>query len=129
MFASAGDDKKIRVYSVANDFSLMHTLEGHTNWVRPLSFSPDCTRIVSGSNDGSIRLWNPTAGSLLKKVDNAHTDYIWTVTHSPHGNLISSGGGDNTIKIWDATTLNLRRTFRQCKQTLFHPFGLPSIDK
>jgi len=55
MLATSGMDKKINVYSVANDFSRMHTLEGHTGWVWSLSFSPESTRLVSCSNDKAIR--------------------------------------------------------------------------
>ena len=91
MLATAGGDKKINVYSVANNFSHMHTLEGHTDQVISLSFSPDSSRLVSGSFDKSLRLWNPTAGTLLKTVNNAHTNWIYAITHSPNGNLIASG--------------------------------------
>ena len=109
MLASAGQDKKINVYSVANDFSRMHTMYGHTDAIFSLSFSPDSTRLVSGGADKSIRLWNPTEGTLLKKVYNAHKIYyISAVAHSPNGNLIASGSAESMIKIWDAKTLNLK---------------------
>jgi len=108
MLATAGSDKKINVYSVANDFLHMHSLEGHTDYVYSLSFSPDNTRLVSGGSDKSIRLWNPTEGTLLKIVDNAHTNGIGTLAHSPNGNLIASGSNDSTINIRDAKTLQLK---------------------
>jgi len=48
LLATASEDEKIIVYSVANDFSRMHTLEGHTSHIRSLSFSPDSNRLRLG---------------------------------------------------------------------------------
>ena len=108
MLASGGGDGKINVYSVADNFSRMYTLEGHTHWLSTLSFSPSSTRLVSGSFDKSIRLWNATEGTLLETVDKAHTNIILAVAHSPNGDLIASGSQQSTIKIWDAKTLKLK---------------------
>ena len=105
---ATGADETINMYSIANDFSLMYTLEGHTQAIRSLSFAPDSNRLVSCGGDKSIRLWNPTAGTLLETVGNAHTNEINTVAHSPSGNLIANCCDDGTIKIWDAKTLNLK---------------------
>jgi len=108
MLATSSWVKKINVYSVANDFSCMQTMEGHTKSIYSLSSPSDSTRLVSAGYDESIRLWDPTAGSLLKTVDNAHTNSITAITNSPNENLIASGSYDSTIKIWDAKTLKLK---------------------
>jgi len=109
MFATGeiGDDRTINVYSVANDFSRMHSLEGQRH-VFSLTFSPNSNRLVSGSYEGSIRLWNPTAGTLLKTVKNAHRRTVNSLVFSSNGNLIASGSADGAIKIWDAKTLKLK---------------------
>jgi len=118
MLATAGVDTKINVYSVANDFSRMHTLEGHNGWVQSLSFSSDSTRLVSGSGDRTIRLWNLTEGMLLKKVDNAQTRGIASVTHSETARQQRLGRNDQYLGRQDAEieVRNRRRAFRRCKR-------------
>ena len=96
------------MYSVANDFSRTHTLEGHRASVRSISFARNSAHLVSCSWDKSLRLWNPTEGTLLKTIDNAHTHHIEAIAHSPNGNLIASCSNDGTINIWDAKTLKLK---------------------
>jgi len=46
----------IRLWS-AGTGTLLRTLEGHTNGVSNLAFSPDSQHLVSASYDGTIRLW------------------------------------------------------------------------
>jgi len=93
---------------------LAHTLEGHTNWVRSLSFSPDCKFLCSGSYDKSIKFWNPADESLVKSIDQANTRYgVMSVSYSPNGRILVSAGDDKTMKIWDAETFELKHTFEQ----------------
>ena len=40
-------------------------LRGHTNRVRWISFSPDGSLLVSGSDDGTIKLWDGQTWSCL----------------------------------------------------------------
>jgi WD40 repeat protein len=40
-------------------------LEGHTDWVRGVAWSPDGSRLASASNDQTVRVWDPTAGSAV----------------------------------------------------------------
>jgi WD40 repeat protein len=74
-----------------------------TPTVNSVAFSPDGTRIVSGSSDKSVRVWDASTGAELK-VLNGHTSAVYSVAFSPDGTRIVSGSSDNSVRVWDAST-------------------------
>jgi WD40 repeat protein len=80
------------------------TLEGHSEWGRPVAFSPDGAILARGSDDGTIKLWDMKS---LKEIGilKGHSEYVWPVAFSPNGSTLASGSHDNTIKLWDVKSL------------------------
>ena len=70
--------------------------------VLSVAFSPDGTRIVSGSHDYTIRVWDARSGDVVAGPFEGHTDYVRSVAFSPDGTRIVSGSDDRTIRVWDA---------------------------
>src|SRR5687768_16549424 len=62
MLASGSYDNRIRLWRVSDGF-LLQTLDGHTESVDSVAFSPDGGTLASGSFDGSVRLWNVSDGA------------------------------------------------------------------
>jgi len=65
-----------------------------------VSFSPDGSRIASGSRDKTIKLWD-VKDDALTRTFKGHTKGVNSVSFSPDGSRIASGSVDTTIKRWD----------------------------
>jgi WD40 repeat protein len=72
------------------NFVCLKTLNGHSNYVRSVAYSPDGTKIISGSYDGTIKIWNANTGQCLKTLE-GHSDRVLSVAYSPDGTKIISG--------------------------------------
>src|ERR1700761_9371440 len=82
----------------------IQTCLGHQSYVKSVAFSPDGSRIASGSSDHSIRIWDADTGQAVGEPLLGHTDWIISVVFSPDGHKIASGSRDQSIRIWDAET-------------------------
>lgn len=83
--------------------TVVSTLTGHTWDVFSIVFSPDKTRLATGSKDCSVKIWDTTTGDFLCGHI-THLAWIRTLTFSPDGRLVASGSYDRTVHIFEITT-------------------------
>uniref|UniRef100_A0A182VUM5 CDC20/Fizzy WD40 domain-containing protein n=1 Tax=Anopheles minimus TaxID=112268 RepID=A0A182VUM5_9DIPT len=90
-------------------------LQGHTQEVCGLKWSPDGKYLASGGNDNLVHVWSAANGAPHATGDplhvfNAHQAAIRALAWCPwQPNVLASGGGtaDRTIKFWNVANGNL----------------------
>ncbi|KAB8335546.1 hypothetical protein SD80_004360 [Scytonema tolypothrichoides VB-61278] len=75
-----------------------NSLEGYTDSVTSVSFSPNGQIVVSGTADGTIKLWSRDGREI--KTFKAHDKKIISISFSPDSQKFVSGSEDNTPKLW-----------------------------
>ncbi len=83
------------------------TLDGHTDGLASLRFSPNGKRLASGADDGSVRLWDPIAGETLLVLD-AHEEPAVQVAFSSDGTRFATLGLNRGVRIHETTPPRLR---------------------
>ncbi|HLW03749.1 MAG TPA: hypothetical protein VKT82_34195 [Ktedonobacterales bacterium] len=78
----------------------LHKLEGLTEEVNWVAFSPDNRLLASARDDDkTIELWEVRTGRRVRTLE-GHTSFILCLAFSPNGRLLASGSADGTIRIW-----------------------------
>ncbi|MGN2638568.1 eIF2A-related protein [Nocardia takedensis] len=84
-------------------YTLLTPLGGHTDWVLAVTWSPNGTRLLTGSNDSTARLWDAHTGQPLHILA-GHIGPVEAVAWSPDGNRLLTGSTDKTARVWNAHT-------------------------
>jgi WD40 repeat protein/serine/threonine protein kinase len=82
---------------------LVHNLEGHTDGILSVAFSPDSKLLASAGFAGTVRIWDMAIGKETQQLPD-HTWAIASVAFSPDGQYLVSASNDTTVRVWDLAT-------------------------
>jgi len=84
---------------------VLYVLDGHTDLVPMVAWSPDSSMIATPSYDQTVKLWSASDGTLLHTLS-GHNAYVTTVVWSPDGTRLFSWGFDTSpnLFVWDVVT-------------------------
>ncbi|MCZ7579184.1 MAG: hypothetical protein M5U18_19940 [Dehalococcoidia bacterium] len=86
------------------------TFTGHADDVLTARFSPDGSRVVTGSADRTARIWNAATGELLAVLA-GHRSNVVSAIFSPKGDRVLTVSWQGDGRIWDAGTGHLLAAF------------------
>jgi WD40 repeat protein/serine/threonine protein kinase len=109
--ASGGEDRKVCIWDVEKQRKTVcagHRMDGrsHLYAVCAAAFSPDGSKLVSGSEDQTAQIWDTDSGKPCLGSEYPglfHQDAVKAVAFSADGRRVLTGSSDRTAQLWDAT--------------------------
>jgi len=98
--------------------ALPYTYTGQRGPVLSVAWSPDGTRIASGSDDQTVQVWLAEDGKLLQTC-RGHASTVLSVTWSPDGTRIASASVDQTVRVWNVESGRLLQRYNGHKSTVW----------
>ena len=114
LIASAGGINTVKLWNLAE--GSVDTLGSHRNTVNSIAFSPNGTRLLSGSDDYTTVVWdipNKRRLTTLSHITDRVRSQVKAVSFSSNGQMFATAGWH--LKLWDIHTLREIRTIRHSK--------------
>jgi len=100
LLLSAGQDQRIKLWSVYGERECLRTFYGHNKPVREVNFSSDGSTFASCSFDKTFKVWNTETGQCTFYKDHRAIPYCVRV-HPTDSNILLVGTADRKVLQWD----------------------------
>jgi WD40 repeat protein len=118
------ETRNVETRNLPSVHSVNASLQGHTDTLRSLQFSPDGKMVITTSRDKTAKLWNLDGKELLTL--RGHEADVRSAVFSPDGQTIATASWDNTAKLWNINgkeLLTLRGHQAGVRSVNFSPDG------
>jgi WD40 repeat protein len=78
-------------------------LSDHWFAVSNVAYSPESTRLATGSWDMTARLWELSTGHSIREF-RGHSESIRSIAFAPRGDLIATASWDGSARVWSVAT-------------------------
>lgn len=75
-------------------------LEGHTDAISDVDFSPDGSMLASVSKDNTVIIWDARRRTRMATLT-GHATWLRAVHFGPGGHLLATTGDDGAVVLWD----------------------------
>ena len=77
-------------------------LRGHRSVVTDITYSPDGSRLLTSSMDGTVRFWDAVTGAALTSAA-APTGQLTALALAPDGTAMLTGDDAGLVRLWEVT--------------------------
>jgi WD40 repeat protein len=82
------------------------TLEGYTEPVLCMAFSPDGKILATGGDDGLLKVWSVSSHRLLITLYDENKKPFSSLAFSPDNRMLITGSGDGNVRLWPTASAN-----------------------
>ena len=107
-------DHTIRIYDTTS-YQLKQTLEGHSNSVFTVKYTPDYHYLVTGGRDAHLKIWDVRKNYQLTESIAAHMYAINYLDFSSDSRYFATGSMDKSVKVWDAQQFRLLKVIDKAR--------------
>jgi len=101
----------LAVFRIRSVTRCTSSMEGHSEAVLCVSFSPDSMMLASGSGDTTVRLWDLST-ELPHRECKGHKHHVLCTAWSPCGSRLATAGMDKVALLWNPKDGKLMATLR-----------------
>lgn len=121
-----GRDGSIQVFPF-DGYTRTAWLQGLADSVTALTFDPNQSSVIGGSDTGALQLWDVASEEVACTFDKKHTSTITDINYVTSNRFFATASTDKVLRLWDASKPSARQAYKESSSPLcaaqFSPTG------